>query len=37
MINFRSFSLKEIENVKIINSLNIVLYVLLVMPLVPFF
>jgi len=36
MINFRPFSLKEIENVKIINNLNIVLYVLLVMPLVPF-
>jgi hypothetical protein len=36
MINFREFRLKEIENVRIINSLNIVLYGLLVLPLVPF-
>ena len=28
--------MKEIENVKVINNLNIVLYVLLVMPMVPF-
>jgi hypothetical protein len=36
MINFRDFRLKEIENVKIINNLNIVLYLLLMLPLVPF-
>jgi hypothetical protein len=36
MINFRGFRLKEIENVTVINYVNIVLYILLVMPLVPF-
>jgi len=36
MINFRDFRLKEIENVKVINNVNIVLYILLVLPLVPF-
>lgn len=36
MINFRGIRIKEIENVRIINNLNILLYALLVLPLIPF-
>jgi hypothetical protein len=36
LINVNAFKIKEIENVKVVNNLNIAIYLLLILPLIPF-